>query len=107
MKKWFQNLETWQIILGVVVSLGTILAGAYSLECHWNDSPEVEDVMLLASSNRKMVIEQELQRICEKYKMNWPCSTGPMNDQDKGRYEMYQKWQEEERKRLDRQMGGK
>lgn len=107
MKKVLERLNTWHIVLVIIIALGTILAGAYSLDCHWDEDEKIADVLLVATSNKKMILEQELQRICERYKMNWPCSTGPMNAQDKGRYEQYQKWHEAERLRLDRQMGGK
>ena len=97
------KLEKWQIILAIGATLGS---GAFFLERHWNQADAVAHLAMKATSNKKQILEMELQRICEKYNQNWPCTTNRMSDQDKARYEQYQRWHEEERRRLDKQMGG-
>ncbi|NIT57057.1 MAG: hypothetical protein GWN00_12740 [Aliifodinibius sp.] len=97
------NVTLKQIIVGVVVALSVpiLTYGAYALDQRWNQC----DTAVVAESNTVSITKMTLQSICEKYRMNFPCSTGPMSAQDKGRYEFYMKQLEKAQKRLDYRMG--
>jgi hypothetical protein len=97
------ELKQWSIIIGIGATLGS---GAFFLERHWNQAAAVADLAMKATSNKKTILEMELQRICEKYARVWPCTDTSMTDQDKARFNLYKGWWEEERRRLDKQMGG-
>lgn len=99
-----KKLKTWHVLLGILAILAT---GGWFLTGQWSElTRSVAANRMAATSNKKTIMEFELQRICEKYHRNWPCTTAGMADHDKARYEQYKKWHEDEKERLDKQMGG-
>lgn len=97
------NVTVKQIIVGVIVALSVpiVTYGAWALDQRWNQC----DTAVVAESNTVSITKMTLQNICEKYGMNFPCSTEPMNAQDKGRYEFYMKQLDKAQQRLDSRMG--
>ena len=93
------NITLNQIIVGLAVTLA--LPSAYALEKRWNQ----KEAVVTASANRVDIVKWQLQKLCEKYRMNFPCSSDRMSEQDKGRYKFYEQQYNDATKYLDKKMG--
>ena len=101
------ELKKWHTLVGIGATLvAAVFWSGYYADQSWNQAKAVAELAMKASSNKKTILEMELQRICEKYGRVWPCTDAGMIDVDKARFNLYKGWWEEERRRLDKQMGG-
>jgi hypothetical protein len=106
MKDWLQSLGVLEIVIAVIIGLGSIVSAAYALEVHWNQQGEVENAIFCTMTNKEMYLEIKLTDICAKYRRPFPCTTNGMSDYDKATYNKYHKWLEDLQKQIGKKITG-
>jgi len=105
-----KNLKAWQLVLAIILALGSLLSVSYALDLHWNQGPALAAEKRLRQTNdlqgRIFFLESQLNSLCAKYNQGgYPCDCSGFQPKDKGLYMKYDKWLEDTRKRFNDLMG--
>jgi len=105
-----KNLKAWQLVLAILLALGSLLSVSYALDLHWNQGPALAAEKRLRQTNdlqgRIFFLESQLNQLCTKYRQGgYPCDCSGFQPKDKGLYMKYDKWLDDSRKRFNDLMG--
>ena len=120
MKDFWDKLNKTYLCISLAALL---IPGLFFLERHWEDEPQVaashaalaQDIAeneegisknsFLVMTSKEQWLEMKLVEICAKYKRQYPCTTDGMADYDKARYLKYEKWLEDQQKKIEKKFG--